>query len=64
MKPIDSNVSPYLQQPLRTLAQVLEERERRQREQPAKLTNGTAAAPTDAQPERAAGPAKQFDQTI
>ncbi len=32
VKPVDNNVSPYLQQPLRTLEQVQQEREDRQRQ--------------------------------
>ncbi len=41
MKPIESNVSPYLQQPLRSLEQVRQEREQRQRE----LANAAQARP-------------------
>lgn len=32
MKPVETNISPYLQQPLRTLDEVQQERERRQQE--------------------------------
>jgi hypothetical protein len=54
MKPIESNVSPYLQQPLRSYEEVRQQREQRQREladaqaRQQKLVlvkNGTAAAP-------------------
>ncbi|HEX9462375.1 MAG TPA: hypothetical protein VGB82_07230 [Alphaproteobacteria bacterium] len=47
MKPIEPNVSPYLQQPLRTLEQVRQERERRQREQ---ADAGATPAPAAATP--------------
>lgn len=53
MKPVENNISPYLQQPLRTLDEVRQERERRQRE----LAAATAAPPSSnaaAQPEPAA----------
>ena len=39
MKPVESNVSPYLQQPLRTMDEVRQERERRQREELAAITS-------------------------
>jgi hypothetical protein len=40
MKPIESNVSPYLQQPLRSMDEVRQERERRQREELGAITVG------------------------
>lgn len=46
MKPVESNVSPYLQQPLRTLDEVRQERERRQRE----LANAAATKPPQTVP--------------
>lgn len=67
MKPIEPNVSPYLQQPLRTLEQVRQERERRQRNQAeAGAKPGPVAAPqkTDTKSETppAAAPTR-VDQT-
>jgi hypothetical protein len=64
VKPIDSNISPYLQQPLRTFEQVLEEREQRQRQQAARTPGAPAATAVEASPERALVSAKQVDQTV
>lgn len=61
MKPVDSNVSPYLQQPLRTLEQVLQERLQRQR-QPA--ADGGKGPSSDSTPAPAAVPPKRIDQTV
>ena len=57
MKPVESNVSPYLQQPLRTLDEVRQERERRQRELAAAMSasnQNTPPAPAAGQPAPAA----------
>lgn len=49
MKPVESNISPYLQQPLRTFDEVRQERERRQRELAAlEAKNTLAPAPSSA----------------
>jgi hypothetical protein len=44
MKPVESNVSPYLQQPLRTLDEVRQERERREQELAAATTTPKPAS--------------------
>jgi len=43
MKPVETNVSPYLQQPLRTMDEVRLDRERRQREELAAIAAGKAS---------------------
>lgn len=67
MKPVESNVSPYLQQPLRTLDEVREERERRQREfaeLEAKMKQQARAKPAASAAEPAGSPAAlHVDQT-
>ncbi|MBV8535547.1 MAG: hypothetical protein JO128_08150 [Alphaproteobacteria bacterium] len=62
MKPVESNVSPYLQQPLRSMDEVRQERERRQRDElaavaaskviqtPPTPANDTGAPPAGATP--------------
>ena len=62
MKPIDSNVSPYLQQPLRTFAEVLQERERRQRQQATGGAKEADAAPAS-KSKATAVPPTRIDQT-
>jgi hypothetical protein len=64
LKPIDSNVSPYLQQPLRTLEEVLQERARRQRPQPTVTANDAKNAAAETKSETPAVPPQRIDQTI
>jgi hypothetical protein len=70
MKPVETNVSPYLQQPLRTMDEVRLDRERRQREELAAIAAGKASqtppAPANdvgAPPAGAAAPKTLVDQT-
>ncbi len=72
MKPVESNISPYLQQPLRTLDEVRQERERRQRElaeaqaKQAKKTQTQRAPAVQGDTAPAASPvaAAGIDQTV
>ncbi|HTP82409.1 MAG TPA: hypothetical protein VMQ11_05665 [Alphaproteobacteria bacterium] len=71
MKPVESNVSPYLQQPLRTMDEVRQDRERRQREELAAIQAGKTSRtpptpandPGTAPPAGATAPKALVDQT-
>lgn len=66
MKPVENNISPYLQQPLRTLDEVRQERERRQQEQAAATQTAATTQPEPAAANQNTAPANpsRVDQTI
>jgi hypothetical protein len=64
LKPIDSNISPYLQQPLRTLEEVLQERARRQRQPAADTAKDAKNAVAESKSDAPAVSPKRIDQTI